>query len=90
MIIELVDNFYIETDEMNFMLKEKYMGKDKNDKPKEQIRTISYHTNVEHALHRLIEHRTLSDDSKLTLGEYIKKRKEMTDEVTRAFNEVSG
>ena len=84
MIIELVDNFYIETDEMNFMLKERNMGKDKNDKPKEQIRTISYHTKIEHALEHLIAHRTLSDDSKLTMGEYIQNCKKLTDEVVNA------
>ena len=84
MNINLVDNFYIETDAYNFMLKEKYLGKDENDNPKEQIRTISYHTKIEHALEHLIAYRTLSDDSKLTIDEYVQKCKKLSDEVTNA------
>lgn len=80
MIIKLVDNFYIETDPMNFMLKEKVIGENE----KEYHRTISYHTKIERALEHLIEHRVLSDDSELTIDEYIQKCKKLTDEVTNA------
>ena len=89
MRIKLIDNFYIETDAYNFMLREKYMGKDENDNPKERIRTIGYYSNITHALQSLITHMSLTDDEIHTIEEYIQKCKKLTDEVTRALREVS-
>ena len=88
MIIKLIDGFYIETDEMNFMLKEKYMGKDLKGKPKEQHKTIGYYNSVLHALNGLINYESLRSDSKLEVEEYIKKQKELNDTLIHAFKNI--
>ena len=88
MIIKLIDGFYIETDEMNFMLKEKYMGKDLKGKPKEQHKTIGYYNSVLHALNGLTNYESLTSDSKLEVEEYIEKQKELNDTLIHAFKNI--
>ena len=88
MIIKLIDGYYIETDELNFMLKEKYVGKDLKGKPKEQHKTIGYYNSVFHALQGLIKYESLTSDSKLEIKEYIEIQKELNDTLIREFKNI--
>lgn len=53
--IELIDDYFIEVDELNHTLKKKYMGKDKKtgeEKPAEKI--IGYYKNTQDCVERLV------------------------------------
>lgn len=81
MIIKLIENFYIETDPHNFILKQTYIGKDEEGNEKEQIRIIGYYPTIEHALQSLVRHKALSGEDKLTVEEYVRKTRKWTDEL---------
>ena len=54
--IELINDYYIEVEPLNYTLKQRYMGEDKEKNPKEQIRTIGYYGTVTHAVEEMIKH----------------------------------
>ena len=54
--IELINNYYIEVEPLNYTLKQRYIGEDKEKNPKEQIRTIGYYGTVTHAVEEMIKH----------------------------------
>lgn len=54
--IELINDYYIEVEPLNYTLKQRYMGEDKEKNPKEQTRTIGYYGTVTHAVEEMIKH----------------------------------
>ena len=55
MQINLINGFYIETDNRNFTLKQKYIGKRKDGTKKESVKIISHCGSVEQALEAFLK-----------------------------------
>ena len=81
--IELRDGYFIEVDEMNATLKQKYIGKDKNGNEKEAEKIIGYYSKPTDAMERFVVlNRTdKMDGMELSIGEY-------ADELKKADKEV--
>lgn len=81
--IELRDGYYIEVDEMNATLRQKYTGKTKEGEEKEAERTIGYYKTVTDALERFICLYRLSemDEMNISLHEYVNALKKADSEV---------
>lgn len=54
-VINLEHGYFIETDPLNHTLKHKYIGKSKDDTPKEMVRTIGYYGNMTQATEQYIK-----------------------------------
>ena len=52
MVIQLKNNYFIETDPLNFTLKQSYTGESKDGVKKESSRVIGHYPNMEAALER--------------------------------------
>ena len=71
--IELIDNYFIEVDELNHTLKQRYVGESKDGSPKEGCeRTIGYFPNVQACLECLFKLVILDETDKtvISLKEY--------------------
>lgn len=55
MKIELANGYFIEVDALNYTLRQKYQGKDKDGQPKESEKTIGYYGNLEDAVHSFLK-----------------------------------
>ena len=55
MQINLINGFYIETDNRNFTLKQKYIGKRKDGTKKESVKIISHCGSLEQALEAFLK-----------------------------------
>lgn len=53
--IELINDYYIEVDPLNYTLKQRFEGKDKAGNPKTSERIIGYYGTVEHAVEEMIK-----------------------------------
>ena len=84
-IIELIEGYFIEVDELNHTLKQMYTGEDKNGNPKEGcVRTIGYFPNVQACLERIVRLIPLdeNDGTVISLREY-------AEAAEKAFKRVS-
>lgn len=73
--IELINDYYIEVDELNHTLKQRYTGEDKEGNKKEGCeRTIGFFPNVQACLERLFRLVALDETDKavISLKEYAK------------------
>lgn len=52
--IELKNDYFIEVDELNHTLKQRYTGEDKDGNPKEAERIIGYFSNVQQCVERVV------------------------------------
>lgn len=70
--IELINDYFIEVDELNHTLKQRYVGKDKDGNHKEVERTIGYFPNVKACVERIVRLIPLdeNDGSVISLREY--------------------
>lgn len=71
--IELINDYYIEVDELNHTLKQRYTGKDKDGNTKDNCeRTIGYYPNVQSCLERIVRLICLdeNDSAVISLREY--------------------
>ena len=70
--IELINDYFIEVDELNHTLKQRYTGKDKDGNPKEVERTIGYFPNVKACVERIVRLIPLdeNDGAVISLREY--------------------
>ena len=67
--IELINDYYIEVDELNHTLKQRYTGKDKEGNPKEDCeRTIGYFPDVQACVERLFSLVTLDETDKAVIS----------------------
>lgn len=67
MQITLINGYYIETDNRNFTLKQKYIGKRKDGTKKESVKIISHCGNLEQALETFLRMNQIPHDSKLAV-----------------------
>lgn len=67
MQITLINGYYIETDNRNFTLKQKYIGTRKDGTRKEAVKIISHCGNLEQALETFLRMNQIPQDSKLTV-----------------------
>lgn len=65
MQIILINGYYIETDNRNFTLKQKYIGTRKDGTKKESVKIISHCGSLEQALETFLRMNQISHDSKL-------------------------
>ncbi len=52
--VELKNGFFVEIDPLNYTLKRLYMGKDKNDNPKEQVKVHGYFGDMRDAIEKFM------------------------------------
>ncbi|MBO5853135.1 MAG: hypothetical protein J6Q61_00185 [Bacteroidales bacterium] len=70
--VELINDYFIEVDELNHTLKQRYIGEDKDGNPKESERTIGYFPNVKACVERIVRFIPLdeNDGAVISLREY--------------------
>lgn len=89
MIIKLFKDYYIETIPRNYVLKKDYMGKDKNENPKEQTLEIGYYTTIESALRALIKIEAMGSEEEYTLNEYLESVRKLNEELNISFEVIA-
>ena len=90
MQITLISGFYIETDNRNFTLKQKYIGTLKDGTKKEAVKIISHCGSLEQALETFLRMNQISQDSKLAVDliEYVNLVERSNKESVRALKSV--
>lgn len=71
-IVELFDNYFVEVDELNHTLKQRYIGKDKDKNDKEAERIIGYFNNMKQCVEKLARLNVLdeNDGKHISIKEY--------------------
>ena len=87
MQIILINGYYIETDNRNFTLKQKYIGTRKDGTKKEAVKIISHCGSLEQALETFLRLNQIPHDSKLAvdLMEYANHIEQSNKEAVRAL-----
>lgn len=67
MQINIINGFYIETDNRNFTLKQKYIGTRKDGTKKDAVKIISHCGSLEQALETFLRMNQIPQDSKLAV-----------------------
>lgn len=90
MQITIINGYYIETDNRNFTLKQKYIGKRKDGTKKDSIKIISHCGNLEQALETFLRMNQIPHDSKLAfdLMEYANYIEQSNKEAVQALKSV--
>jgi hypothetical protein len=80
MEIKLTKGFFIEPDEFQYILKQRYEAEKRDGEKYEAIRTISYHRTLEQAVEKYIHmlETFLQPDKAASLREYVKMYKQET------------
>ena len=88
--IELQDGYFIEVDELNATLKQRYIGKKKTGEEKESERTIGYYSKPVDAIERFVVLNRLDkmDGMTLSLTEYLEALKKADKEVLEFLAEM--
>ena len=89
-VINLTNGFFIEIDELNHTLKQKYIGKDKYGNPKEGKRLCGYFNNLDGAIGKFVKlNRTaLLACETMELEEYVKRIERINKEAVQAIKSV--
>ena len=90
MQINLINGFYIETDNRNFTLKQKYIGTRKDGTKKESVKIISHCGSLEQALELFLRINQVPKEAKMAvdLMEYVNLVEQSNKEVVRALKSV--
>ena len=90
MQISLINGYYIETDNRNFTLKQKYIGTRKDGTKKEAVKIISHCGSLEQALETFLRLNQIPHDSKLAvdLMEYVNLVERSNKEAVQALKSV--
>lgn len=90
MQINLINGFYIETDNRNFTMKQKYIGIRKDGTKKESVKIISHCGSLEQALETFLRMNQIPQYSKLAvdLMEYVNLVERLNKEAVRALKSV--
>ena len=90
MQINLINGFYIETDNRNYTLKQKYIGTRKDGTKKESVKIISHCGSLEQALETFLRLNQIPQDSKLAvdLMEYVNLVERSNKEAVRALKSI--
>lgn len=83
--IELINDYYIEVDELNHTLKQRYVGEDKDGNPKDSERTIGYFPDVQACVERLFRFVALDETDKTVIS--IKEYAECAENAFRRIKE---
>lgn len=77
-VVNLIDNYFVEVDEMNHTLKQKFTGKDKDGNEKQSVRIIGYFPNMPSCIEKIARLNTISelDGQLVELKEYACKAEE--------------
>ena len=73
MEIKLTKGFFIETDEFQFALKQRYTAVSRDGMESENVKTVSYHRTISQAVEKYLKmlHMSMSPDKAVTLREYV-------------------
>ena len=83
-IIELICGYFVEVDDLNHTLKQKYTGEDKDGNPKEGCESIiGYFPNVQACLERVVRLVPLDETDKTVIS-----LREYAELAEKAFNKV--
>ena len=90
MQIILINGYYIETDNRNFTLKQKYIGKRKDGTKKEAVKIISHCGSLEQALETFLRMNQIQQESKVAveLMEYANYIEQSNREAVQALKSV--
>ena len=90
MQISLINGYYIEVNNRNFTLRQKYVGTSKDEAKKEYSKIISHCGSLEQALETFLRMNQIPQDSKLAfdLMEYADFIKQSNKEAVRALKSV--
>lgn len=74
MQITLINGYFIDIDEMNYTLRQEFVGKDKNGNSKVSVRTVGYYGKLEHAIEGFVKRNQIGEFGKksVSLKEYVK------------------
>lgn len=72
--VELQDGYFVEIDPLNYTLRQRYTGQDKDGNEKESVRTIGYFEDMKQCIKALLERypRELSEKVHISFNEYLK------------------
>lgn len=89
--IDVINGYFIEVDELNHTLKQRYRGKDKNGNPKDAERIIGYFSNVNACLKRIVRLVPLdeNDGAVISLCEYAEMAEKAFDRVSEWRNDYA-
>lgn len=92
MVVRFGNEYFVEVDEMNVTLKQKYIGKDKEGNKKESERVIGYFSTMEGAIRRFLSHNQIDllSDTAMEMEEYIKCIKCINEDAVSAFKRIMG
>ena len=90
MLIKLDKDFYIDIDDMNHTLKQKYMRKSKDGEEKEAERVLGYFPDVEACVEEYLDARQklLTPDKAVTLREYVNLVKKSNNAAVKAIKQL--
>ena len=90
MQITLINGFYIETDNRNFTLKQKYIGTRKDGTKKEAVKIISHCCSLEQALETFLRLNQIPHGSKLAVDliEYVNLAERSNKEAVQALKSI--
>ena len=90
MQITLINGYYIETDNRNYTLKQKYIGKRKDGTKKEAVKIISHCGSLDQALETFLRMNKIPQESKLSvdLMEYANYIEQSNREAVQALKSV--
>lgn len=71
--VELQDGYFVEIDPLNYTLRQRYAGQDKDGNEKESVRTIGYFGDTKQCVKALLERypRELSEKAQISFDEYL-------------------
>lgn len=88
--IELTNGYYIDVDDLNNTLKQRYDGKTKDGEIRGAERVIGYYGKIENAIMAYLEHNQndLLGDAGISIDEYVKQIDKINKESVRAIKRL--
>jgi hypothetical protein len=90
MQITLINGYYIDVDDLNYTLKQEYVGKDKDGNSKVSTRVIGYYGKLEHAVDSFLKRNQTSvlGQKSVSMKEYVKSIEQINKDAVRAITSV--
>lgn len=88
--IELINGYYIEIDDLNHTLKQRYIGIAKDGSQKEAVKTIGYYNTIRTTIDAFIKHNQIDcmAHTAVELKEYVKRIEEINNRAVKAIESV--
>lgn len=83
--VELIDGYYVEVDELNHTLKQRFKGETKEGLPKDSVRTIGYFPNLIACVERTVRQICLAENDNMVIS-----LREYAESAESAFKRVEG